>query len=96
MFAKEGVYLRQIAVRKRKGLFMRGVAMYEVMTEPGVTVFVERKYLGAVVSYDPRGSRRDWQESMAATRRLFDEGRRGEWVYFPTGGVVSGGSLRSY
>lgn len=95
MFSRGHYYIRQIAARERKGLLVRGTTMYEVMTEPGVTCFVTAQYLGRVVRYDPRGSRRDMQESQAAARRLFNEGRRGEWVEFSTAGIVPGESLRS-
>jgi hypothetical protein len=95
MFSEGNIYLRQIAARTRRGLLVRGVAMYEVLTGPGVTRFVTRKYLGGAVGYDPRGSRRDMQEAQATARRLFDEGRRGEWVHYPTAGIVAGESLRT-
>lgn len=59
MFIKGNYYVRLISAPVRHGLFTRGRHMYEVMTEPGVTHFVELKYLGASVHYDPRGDRRD-------------------------------------
>jgi hypothetical protein len=95
MFSEGNIYLRQIAGMKRWGLLVRGVAMYEVMTGPGVTRFVTPKYLGGAVGHDPRGSRRDMQEAQATTRCRFDEGRRGEWVHYSTAGIVAGESLRT-
>jgi hypothetical protein len=96
MFLKGESYVRLVSVPKRLGPFVRGSLFYEVMTEPGVTRFVPLKYLGGVVGYDPRGSRRDMEECLTSADRLFKEGRRGEWVEFSTGLIVSGESLKSH
>jgi hypothetical protein len=95
MFLKGESYVRLVSVPKRLGPFVRGSLFYEVMTEPGVTRFVPLKYLGGVVGYDPRGSRRDMEECLTSADRLFKEVRRGEWVEFSTGLIVSGESLKS-
>ena len=96
MFSNGYTYFRQVEAPVRKGLFVRGKTMYEVMTAPGVTHLVEAKLLGGSVGYDPRGSRRDMQECQQAAHRLFLEGRSDDWVHYSSAQVIPGESLQNH
>jgi hypothetical protein len=94
MFANGYAYFRQVEAPVRKGLRMRGNAMYEVMAEPGATRFVALSQLGEAVGYGPHNSRKDFQECKAAAHRLFMEGRSDDWVHYSSAQVVPGDSLQ--
>ncbi|MBT2550977.1 hypothetical protein [Arthrobacter sp. ISL-65] len=94
MSANGDTYFRQVEAPVRKGLFMRGRAMFEVMTAPGVTRLVTGGELGKALGYGPQRSRRDLQECQAAADRLFRAGRSDDWVHYSSAQVVSGESLR--
>lgn len=93
-FTNEHTYFRQVEAPVRKGLFMRGLAMFEVMTAPGVTRLVTAGELSEALGYGPQRSRRDLQECQAASDRLFRERRSDEWVHYSSAQVVPGESLR--
>lgn len=93
-FASGDAYFRRVEAPGRKGLFMRGRAMFEVMTAPGVTRLVTAGALGEALGYGPQRSRKDFQECQSVADRLFREGRRDAWVHYSSAQVVPGESLR--
>lgn len=94
MFANGYAYFRQVEAPVRKGLFMRGHTMYEVMTEPGVTRLVGWKQLGEALGQGHQDSRRDMQECQTAAHRLFSGGRSHDWIHYSSAQVVSGEVLQ--
>jgi len=84
-------YLRLVAVPDRKGLFVRGDHMYEVMKDLGRPSVVSAKELAGVVGVDPRGPWNDLQECQRTADRLYREGRHGDWVEYPTALIVAAG-----
>lgn len=94
MFGNEDAYFRQIEAPVRKGLFMRGCFMFEVMTAPGVTRLVTLGELGETLGYGPQRSRKDFQECQFTAARLFREGRSDAWVHYSSAQVVLNESLR--
>lgn len=93
-FANADTYFRQIEAPVRKGLFMRGRFMFEVMTAPGVTRLVTLGELGETLGYGLQRSRKDFQECQFTAARLFREGRSDAWVHYSRAQVVPDGSLR--
>lgn len=93
MFIQGNSYLRLVAVPVRKGLFVRGDHMYEVMTNPRKSRVVQAKQLAEVIGLDPRGPWNDLQECQRTADRLFREGRNEDWVEYSSGIVVPGASL---
>jgi hypothetical protein len=94
MFAHGYTYFRQVEAPVRKGMFMRGRAMFEVMTAPGVTRLVALGELGEALGYGPQCSRRDFQECQFTADRLFREGRSDAWVHYSSAQVVPDESLQ--
>lgn len=94
MFAHGYTYFRQVEAPVRKGLFMRGRAMFEVMTAPGVTRLVDLGELGEALGYGPQCSRRDLHECQFTADRLFRVGRSDAWVHYSSAQVIPGESLR--
>lgn len=94
MFANADRYFRQIEAPVRKGLFMRGRFMFEVMTAPGVTRLVTAGELGEALGYGPQRARKDFQECQFTAARLLREGRSDTWVHYSSAQVVPDGSLR--
>ena len=94
MFIKGNAYLPLIAVPVRKGLFVRGDHVYEVMTNPRNSHVVPAKQLAEAIGLDPRGPWNDLQECQRAADRLFREGRYEDWAEYSTAIVVPGASLR--
>lgn len=94
LFSHGNTCFRQVQAPVRKGLFMRGRAMFEVMTAPGVTRLVTAGELPEAVGYGPQRSRRDFQECQAAADRLFRERQSEEWVHYSSAQVVPGELLR--
>lgn len=93
-FAHGYTYFRQIEAPVRKGLFMSGRTMYEVMTAPGVTRLVTAGELGQALGYGPQRSRKDFQECQATAARLLREGQVNAWVHYSSAQVVPDESLR--
>jgi hypothetical protein len=93
MFVEGNVYLRLIGVPVRRGLFVKGHHVYEVMTRPGECRVVRSQQLAEAIGLNARGPWNDLQESQRTADRLFREGLRGEWVEYSTAIVVSGESL---
>jgi hypothetical protein len=95
LWDRESTYFRLVEAPIRKGWFSRkGTFTYEVMTAPGVTRFVGLDQLGEAVGYGPQHSRKDWQECQMVADRLFREGRKDDWVHYPSSYVVPDETLR--
>ena len=67
---------------------MRGHAMFEVMTAPGMTRLATLGELGEALGYGHQGSRRDLPECQAGADRLFRAGRSDDWVPYSSAQVV--------
>lgn len=96
MFIRKNSYLRLVRVPERHGIFVRGDNVYEVMTGPGVIKTVPAKKLAEALGLDPSEPRNDLQECRRTARRLFRDGRHGDWVEYSTAIVVPGESLTAY
>jgi hypothetical protein len=90
MFIKGNSYLRLVGVPVRKGMFVWGDHMYEVMTSPGASRVVPAQQLAETIGLDPHGPWNDLQECQRTADRLFGEGRNEDWVEYSTAVVVPG------
>jgi hypothetical protein len=93
VFIKGNSYLRLVGVPVRKGLFVRGDHIYEVMTTPGSSRVVPAQQLAEAIGLDPHGPWNDLQECQRTADRLFREGRNEDWVEYSTAVVVPGEAL---